>query len=179
MHQLKVRHEHWLMPYKQPPTLFLAVETWLYALITNFQIFTDLSMTFQTPHSVALQRKHYNIDSQWCMYQEWNMQYLTPYPDTLLAVIVPIIQSVMQMRKHLPLPLPLPTTSKQSHGTEPKLPLRVRNPCFSFSTPFRMAFLHLSRIFPKIFRNNTNIEMTCTLLMVSFFPKIALWYRYP
>ena len=90
------------------------------------------------------------------------------------AVMAPMIQSVNHMRKHLPLHLPLPTTSKQSHGTESKLLLRVISPCFSFSPPFRTTFLHPSRIFPRIFRNTTNIEMTYTLLIVSFFIKVAL-----
>ena len=55
----------------------------------------------------------------------------------------------------------------------------VINPCISFSPLFRMAFLHPNRIFQRIFRNTTDIEMTCTLLIASFFTKIALWYQHP
>ena len=46
---------------------------------------------------------------------------MTPHPDTLSAVMVPMIQSIMHIRKHLPLYLPLSTTN-QPHGAESKLP---------------------------------------------------------
>ena len=57
---------------------------------------------------------------------------------------------------------------------ESKLPLGVINLCLSFSPLFRMTFLHPNRVFPRILRNTTNIEMACTLLMVLFFTKITL-----
>ena len=48
------------------------------------------------------------------MNQELNKRYLTLYPDTLSAVMAPMIQSTVQMRKHLPLHIPLPITSNNN-----------------------------------------------------------------
>ena len=129
--------------------------------------FPNDSQLHPSSQTIALKRKHDKTDSQWYIYQAWNIRYLTSYTYTLSAVMIPMNQRCRWGSIYFCI----------YHCTQTPAVTRDR---FKVVSQHDKSMLPASKsIFSRIFKNTTNTEMTCTLLIVLFFTRIALWYQYP
>lgn len=97
---------------------------------------------------------------------------MTPHPDTLSAVMVPMIQSIMHIREHLPLYLPLSTTN-QPHGAESKLPFSDKS-MHQLLTTVQNGFPASKQDLPKDIQEYYRHRDDMYTTDASFFTKIAL-----